>query len=75
MIDNRDFMYIIDRENKERTIWKCRLKNAMNCKARATTIDNCIIKFFSTHNHDVETQRQKLCEYERKALNLGPNKK
>ena len=54
MTDNRDYMYTVERTNKatNRTAWKCRWKNSLHCKARATTLDNVIVKFQHEHNHE-----------------------
>ena len=58
MLDSRDFMYTMERVNDKRTVWRCRSKSQFSCKARATTIDNQIIKFINDHNHDPESQRK-----------------
>ena len=58
MIDSRDFMYTIGRAYDKKTVWRCRSRHNLHCKARATTIDNQIINFFSDHNHDSESQRK-----------------
>ena len=51
MIDNRDFMYTLGRVNDKTSVWRCRSRYRTGCKARATTVDNEIIKFTSDHNH------------------------
>ena len=59
MVDNRDYMYTIEKSNQvtRKTNWKCRSGYLLKCKARATTIDNRIVKYFNEHNHDSEAQQ------------------
>ena len=52
MIDNRNFMYTLERVKEKGTVWRCRLVNQFRCKAKATTNDNQILEFSNEHNHD-----------------------
>ena len=53
MIDSRDYMYTIERVAKisGKTHWRCRSKNALGCNARATTLNDYIIRFYNEHKH------------------------
>ena len=70
MVDNRNFMYSIEKVSKvhQRTSWKCRSKFLLKCKARATTIGNCIVKFTNEHNHSPETQQKQFSDDDSKDI-------
>ena len=53
IIDNRDYMYIIEKESIKNTMWRCRsfASNSYNCRARVFTKNGYIIKFSNEHNH------------------------
>ena len=60
LIDSRDHMYTVNRihSKSNKTVWECRYKRKLKCRARCSAANGLILKFDNEHNHDPPAQNQ-----------------